>query len=286
MKAKRPLPFMILFASSLFMGFLIGWNTSMNPVFLRLPHLTGWLKRSNLKTSSLPASQSAAAAPSTPLPVPSLETGQRNLLVIGVDNLDESSLAALQAAPRLESVWLVLYSIDRPQVILLPIYPSPAQGSSSSDDKERVNLPSLSAAFSLSADRTPSPSFLQSLESKDIWWNHYVLLDRLTLSRLAEFTGASETLGGQSTLVKPAQASEEPKGGLEGQARFARDLCRRSASLASTFDLAPLLSLFPNHLITDLDLNQAVQLAHSLLSGAGGFSCEFPTLAASAPFSN
>lgn len=248
---------------------------------LRLPYISKGLERSGIQTASQPASSLAATASPVPLPVPPLETGQRNLLVIGVDHLGGVSQTDPHVAPRLESVWLLLYFVDRPQITLLPLYPSPTQGSSSSVDEKHVEVSSLSASFSLRSDHTPSPSFLQLLESQEIWWNHYILLDRTALSQLIEFAGASQKWNGESVLGKVPAASEDGQAALAGQSRIAQDFCRLSAGLGPDFNPLPLLSLSPEHLITDLDLKKAVQLTQSLLYGSGGFTCNFPTLAAS-----
>jgi len=96
--------------------------------------------------------------------IEALPSGQRNILVIGVDDLQADE-------PALESLWLILYYPPAPGINLAPLFPARLQ-----NDPE-TGL-ALDEAFALDENGTPVPAFFESIQRRDLWWNNYMLIDR------------------------------------------------------------------------------------------------------------
>jgi hypothetical protein len=192
-------------------------------------------------------------------------------LIINVDNLGASR-------PRLESIWLLLHVAGEPQVTFLPIYPALPDG----NEDGSTTRESLEQLFSLDDGHKPDSVFLAALQKKNLWWNAYLLFDRVALAGFAEWissAGEDETLDGPLAVSAVPPAREGPRQALLGQFRLAQELCRFTRTPA-TNDLSVLLALFPGHANTDLDLEAAAGELASLFSSGNGMSCEFPTLPA------
>jgi hypothetical protein len=196
-------------------------------------------------------------------PTPAAANGQRNILVIGVDDLNSSQ-------PHLESVWLILYIVDRPQITLLPIYPGlPAE--------------KFSPLFKVGPDGAPDPVFLEALLEHGLWWSGYILLDEVALAEVIEAASRQSSkdrnsLSGVRAVAEVPPPWEDPQRSLSGQIHLAQYLCSQLDGSNPGLDIASLLELIPRHATTDLNLTRrAAELRH-LLADPQGLSCEFPTL--------
>lgn len=199
---------------------------------------------------------------------------QRNLLVIGVDDLDSDS-------PSLKSVWLIIFMPNTPHFMLLPIYPN----SSFSGNNQLSISANLSGAFQLDRHKTPRDSFFKAIKAKDIWWNGYILLDETALIEVNDFVGRISQINSSNiinTLKNVPDPDDDPLGSLLGQAQIVQSLCSQTLHL-STVDKRQYLKLLEKvreHIRSDLDFDTTITDWQQLITYSGNISCEFPSLAA------
>jgi hypothetical protein len=253
-KTHRRLPYLLLFGCFLLIGFSIGRGVLDDPA------------------------ESRAIRPPS-----GVAASQRNILVIGVDDLNARQ-------PRLESIWLVIYLIDHPQAIFLPIYPPPTEGARtgeadpphpSLDPADQARLPG--ELFKTAPDGSPDLDFLEAHQAKNLWWSGYILVDEIGMAEVVEAARklGADDLGSTSGIRAIAEippAWVDPVGALAGQVELARTMCRYLKGAPSDLELSPLLDIIPRHARTDLNLTRATSELKNLLSSPGGLSCEFPTV--------
>lgn len=216
----------------------------------------------NGQTALFPGSlESAAAHPVVARP----ENGQQNILVINIDEFDRS--------PHLKSIWLLMYFPDSPSVTLLPIFPAPVEL-----DPDHGGF--VKGHFDLSATGKPTPDFLSALTERNIWWDEYIVLDRVARNELSQalsdgayqapsdnpesiFAGFVETLSGRSEALNQQTAD---------LAQFCSQVSRQGTQV----NLAHSLGSLRAHYRTDVNLIRLQQDWHSLLNAERSFSCDFP----------
>jgi hypothetical protein len=256
-KTLAKLPFLIIFFTSMSLGFQAGTNYIL-PVKLDIP--------------SLPA-------PPAPRQLSVLASGQRSILVVVVDKLQSED-------PRLESAWLVLYIPDNPRVTLMPVFPTLSRDIAS-DEKilEGFAVQKTETAHFLDED------FLQHLREMEFWWSGYVLLDQegldqISLSLIApgnpgkwmhkDQTPKSEDSAPISQLPSIWRDSTVT---AADQARYYLDLCRQAAHHSppqparTYFEVADLI---PEHLSLDFYPEQFRSEIQALKKHGASLSCEFP----------
>lgn len=201
---------------------------------------------------------------------------QKNLLVIGVDDLSKSK-------PRLKGIWLVLYLTNMPQVTLMPVYPMV-----NGEDSNLLFITDerLSESFTLKADGTPHPAFLKILDQRHLWWTNFVVLDQDSVKTLLTFSKGSNQ-GGLSEIMHQTPPSEstslpdpekQPEASLLAQIQTIQNVCHTSNLDLSIQQVAGLISDLRDHMTTDITAEQVVQDLKSMLLYGGGFICEFPSL--------
>ncbi len=201
---------------------------------------------------------------------------QKNLLIIGVDDLSNSQ-------PTLIGIWLVLYLPDRPLVTLMPVYPmvstQPGRLQFTSDE-------GLSSSFRLNSNGSPHPELLDKLRDKGLWWTNYAVIDGTALENLFHLArnpsspsgpkmGHDASAGTLSRLPAPA---EEPQKALLSQAHAIQELCHTRNLTMSPRQVTELIRNMQGHLATDISANQVIDDLKSMLLNGGGFICEFPSL--------
>jgi hypothetical protein len=238
-RLPSPAWYALLFCACLFLGGWAGVSVARSNVARQIFHLRR------------PASGLAQPA-----------NGQRNLLVIGVDRLDN-------AQPRLESVWLALYFPGRSPVAFLPLYPGPG------------GEEALPAAFELTPAGDPGERFLEQLRREQLWWSGIVLLDEAGLAAALDFLGGlpvgERPLGGALALASLARPWEDPAGALQGQTALLQASC--AAAAGRDFDpreIRQFLRDTSGHLRADFELSQAAEEWLDLAGEAPGLTCEFP----------
>jgi len=208
----------------------------------------------------LPDSPKAIQAPTT-VPV----TDQRNLLVIGVDNLRTPE-------PELESAWLVMYFPGKPDFTLLPIYPMPAkQGIQTS--------PALLSSFSLDPGGRPNPAFLQKLADW-IWWNNYLVIDQTGMIALINMLGGisenNQILDGAQVMARVRSSSQDSDAAYVSQASLLEDICDQTRIPPSKKAIASTLRKIETNLTTDLDLINSLNTWFDPTKKPLAVRCEFP----------
>ena len=205
---------------------------------------------------------------------------QRNILIIGVDHLDNTS-------PELESVWLLLYLPDLPHVTLMPIYPEVVRNI---DGAQIQADRSLEQAFRLGSDSLLSPAFEDVLKGKGLWWHNYIILDQVAIVDLIDAIGGLKTInarnqqGGENisgvrAFAHMATVKENPRAALQSQAQLAQYMCRTLPNVGLNLSrVDTLLSVLTSHLETNLEPEQVIDDFNSMLSNGGGLVCEFPSL--------
>ena len=203
------------------------------------------------------ASQPRAAAAVLP-------QGQRNILIILVDNLSTGEA-------RLEGLWLVGKLPSTPQLVFLPIYPA----------TQDVDTDEWSAIFSLDGEGRPSESFVENLRARNIRWDNYVAIDHTALAELIELSGRidwdGKQLSGPDVVAKMPLVQLEPQAALQAQAFVAQELCRNTGELLQNADPALLWGLLTHRMRSDLELSSVQSASKDFSLIVGGPSCEFPT---------
>lgn len=287
MKRQNFLPALIIFSLFLVSGLLTGrWiGRSLESQHDRT---ASTLKENRINDSEQAQSRFRSFAPQPSTNFPGLDLDlvrrappeQRNILLIGVDHLGSPS-------PTLESIWLILYIQDMPQITWMPIFPEIA---TSPNGIQIRTDPALEGNLQLQSGSILPESFQQALRDKSIEWNNYLVLDQ------AAVAGIIDALGGLERLSRQQQIEEEKLDGLQAiaelmpvgdssqaallsQAFLIQQLCRTSPQ--SHFNLNRLQSLFKlldSHLATDLEPEQILADMNGMLLYGGGFKCEFPSL--------
>lgn len=193
---------------------------------------------------------------------------QKNILVIGVDNLQAKS-------PRLEGVWLVLYLTQKPEFTLMPIFP----GKPAEDGKMRSQDYKLARLF-----RSDQATFFTELEKRGIRWSGYYKLDRTALEEIAGKVDDLAVEPGESTRLEVDDVpfyEEDLQVAKLGQGRFAQALCDRGAHLSvdQISELDDLFLLFSDHILSDIPKEQAAAELVGMLVEGSPITCEFPSMA-------
>lgn len=290
MKIKSLLPFLPFFSIFLLVGYWTGHQIAVSAQQpLPQEKETGLLPIVELDTLPPTSTPPVPLEPEVLLPVPSLTPSaqpagrnapdhsqlaarQRNLLVIGVDDL-------VSPSPRLAAVWLVIYQPGNPHFMLLPVYPSQASTLPESDGAGTT----LAQLFQLDESKTPRAEFLAALEGKGLWWTGYLILDKVALVDVFEFMGGAgefSELDGANTIASLPSAAEDPQQALFSQARLLQELCGNVARMTvdDHWRLPYLFSLIPEHAMTNLDLAQVKEEWLDMLMRVGEIACEYPSL--------
>lgn len=264
MKTHHYVLFFALFSSFFLFGFRIGL-----PTFALL--------RRVVSTSTLQLNQ-AQPLPNYPTPAqihanPAVNNnGQRNILVIGVDQLSAPF-------PHLEGVWLILYIPPFPQLTLMPIYPVNSRLESQSDETSLANL------FSLGPDLSPDATFLEAMHVGGLWWNNYVVIDKIAIMRIVDYLGgvrigSTKNIDGIQAVASLLDSRDDPIAALLSQARLSQELCHQASRSFTDIDLTDIFELLSNHISTNLDIEQVTRDWLSISKSGGGISCVYPSLMA------
>ena len=190
---------------------------------------------------------------------------QQNLLIILVD-----SLAAEK--PEVRGVWLAGRIVAIPQIVFLPLYPSLSQ----------TEQEAYTAAFSLNEDGQLSDQFQIFLRSKEIWWDHFILMDEPALADLVALTDGvlwnGVQVSGSGAVAEILAAGASPESVLKAQALIANEICHSAQRLVVNADPMILWGLLTHRMRSDFQL-ETVKAAQIEFSQPGGKPlCEFPTI--------
>lgn len=229
----------------------------------------------NSASIELPAPQQMAY-PAVDLPVPTEYpvTVQRNLLLVGVDQLSASQ-------PHLESIWLVMYFPGKLDVTFVPLYPDPGEEFTAQSSP-------LAASFSLDQAGNPSRTFLQQLEEQ-VWWNNFLVIDHTATRALIDLVSSQPSgdlngNGAQAMAEPPSSRQEASTTTLANQTKVLFQLCEQPQVTApSIAAIAATLKKLESNLATDLDLMTILDEWQTKSSPALPFHCDFPLSTSSVP---
>jgi len=194
--------------------------------------------------------------------------GQRNILLIGVDQLDNE-------APHLEGLWLLMNVSSSNRVSLLPLYPTPP-------GSEVLNPAELVSLFQLDANGTPDINFLTTIQQADFWWSNYFILDQTGLAQLIDYNQGVNLgegpVGGGQAVSSLASASADGVAALNDQAVLIQAVCNQQSNKLISADLPQIFTLLTGHYRTDLKLRTLISEWQRPLMNSGQVTCEFPTL--------
>lgn len=166
------------------------------------------------------------------------ELAQTNLLILFVDDLNSPQ-------PKLISLWLLIDPKDSLRLIFLPIF------------QENNPAADLVSTFQLNRERLDK-RFVEAVKKRNILWHSFLVIDRSAQKQLANQADPS--------LVQEPIFS----------AAILNGVCQKiSIQPQILADIKPLIG---DHLLSDFDLEAALDLWQLRLSAQPHLLCEFPSL--------
>lgn len=211
--------------------------------------------------------------------IPSLGK-QTNVLLVGVDDLQKPE-------PMLESVWLILYLPDLPQITWMPLYPQVLKTPAGSRIQASA---ALKGAFAVQQGSAPGQEFLGLLEQDGLWWSHYVIIDRAGAIELIDLLGGVEEISalrpsepvkmsGQQAISELRPTNDDLQGSLFSQANLIQQLCRIPPKSYLNLNRAQLImQRMHGHFVTDLTAEHVIDDLQLMIQSGGGFVCDFPSI--------
>lgn len=201
--------------------------------------------------------------------IPTAETGQKNILLVYVDDL-------MSVQPRLEGIWLMVYTLPGKPLTLFPVYPG--NGSGSQPLAEAANH-QLEQTFRLDRKQHLDQGFIEILKSeRRILWDGYIVLDKsaaaLAVGAWSEYPGEDY---GKTVVKSIPDPWENPARTLAVQQSVISNICDLSARLANQPRLNVIYREAKTHVATDLSLDQALAEWQTMLDTGDNTICEFPT---------
>lgn len=201
---------------------------------------------------------------------------QRSILIITVDDLKSNGA-------RLDSVWLILYVPNLPEITLIPVYPIII----SSGDNIDVDLDyDLQTKFKLESGGILDPIFLAYLRENGVSWSKSIILDRSSINQIDQFA-SNPQIDHPSGLHQEELSSIIPDKELTAaerilsQAKIAQNLCQRYSEFMLTPDTV--LRYFPrlvDRIETDISAQEAAYEIWTFEEAMAGFRCVFPSFSA------
>jgi len=178
-----------------------------------------------------------------------------NLLLIGIDG------------EKLEGVWLTVASPRSPQVDLLPVFPS-LPGFNPLRDQL------LAMSFTLTPEGEPGEVFWEILETRDILWHEYAIVDQEGIRGLAKALGMPEV---DSLLPLPSWEADPPAA-VKAQGALLQQFCAVFRSGTPPTSITEVIADLYPHLRTTMSA-EAINAHWRVLNAFGAnLRCQFPTL--------
>jgi len=203
--------------------------------------------------------------------IETMKNGQRSILLISAASIKPSN-------PKLESIWLATYFSSDTTIRLLPIFPT---GNQSISDFERQ----VEQSFDLNKKNDKlvlDQEFINVLENNNYWWSGYVIFDEVALTKIFNLMGGidlnGKTLSGEQALDELSKMVDSPQEALSAQIAILQSVCHNFFEISPNLDKSQIISLFPNHIFTDLDSTQLQSEMQSLYSSEHNPTCKFPML--------
>ena len=274
MKQNHKFPYMLVFLTSLIIGFLggnfllqSGKAADTTPVISDRP-VVELAKSLEVATETIelikPVSTPSATQQVGPDASKSISNGQRSILMVAVDNLRSEH-------PRLEGIWLLVYRPTSPGPYLMPLYPASLAGAS----PDRF----LENNYSLTSEGAFAQPFTAFLHGREIWWTNYMVIDETGISSVVDLLGGIPEEGGSKTghqvISEFTRPWDNPGQALQNQTSVLKDLCE-VAQADTGMSLAEGLHKLVGHIRTDMGVNQLSADLQSLRD-SDGLTCKFPT---------
>lgn len=244
---KKSLAFLLLFICLSF--FLFGFWSGQN--------INGFLNQ-----LSNPSSAKARANTNE------LPNHQQNILLVEVNKIETEK-------PQLESVWLILYIKNVPQITWMPLY---LVSSSKGADSSVSNLVS-GKKFKLEKNKTLAPEFESALRKNDVWWNGYIVTDKQGINKLVQlFESAPKSAANDSNYSdENLFAASLPASPAKEKVTQIQSICRLASSLENPLVMKTWIDDEVN-LASDLPRDELLARWIALVGNQASLSCEFPSL--------
>lgn len=219
------------------------------------------LSSSNSRTRYAPENiVSPTPTPDPATTVPTFkESNQRNILAIGVNRADG-------AEPSLESIWLIVYFHDSPEVNLIALFPSIAEDSAAYNEQ-------IAGSFSLTAEGAPGEAFWQEIETRAILYHNYIVFDMDALQEITQLMQIDEDY-----TVNPPKWRETPLATMRRQAELLDKLCYSFKHGNLIENIYPFLEALEAHFNTNI-IQWQIEADWALLTGnRAEMECLFPNL--------
>ena len=185
---------------------------------------------------------------------------QQNLVFIQVGNLTESR-------PRLESAWLMLYMPNQPDLTLLMLYPSTKEPYSKLADK-----------FKLSPSGDLDSGFNNALLSFGFGYQGFILIDETGFTQWIDWLGGVDVGSGKqdgaAVLNQLTKPWSDIANAVTRQKITSTSICNVTSLLPLETDWSSLLvKLMPDHLLTNLSLQDTVTIWQQMKDGQARFKC-------------
>ncbi len=190
-------------------------------------------------------------------------TQQFNLVLIGATDMDIPN-------PQLESIWLAAYSEITHKMTFIPVFPSP-------NDPDRNLI--LAGAFSLEQGK-PSKTFWKTLRTTDLWWDGYILSDRITAIEIVDMIDGiyvDDTLmNGEAIVNQITSWKENPQSAVENQGILLAGICSRAVQIEALDTKSTWEMLINNPANSDFHTILEIAKWGSEFRENQNLTCEFP----------
>jgi len=201
---------------------------------------------------------------------------QRSILIITVNDLKVNGA-------KLDSIWLLLYVPNLPEITLIPVYPK----INSSGDSIKVDLDyDLQTKFKLEPGGILDPIFLAHLRENGVTWSKYIILDRSSINQIDQFATnpqiehpSGSYHGELSSIITDKELTTAER--ILSQAKIAQNICHHYTELMLTPDTV--LKYFPrlvDRIETDINAQEAAYEIWTFDKAMAGFRCVFPSFSA------
>jgi len=213
----------------------------------------------NLVEKLLPLSLDIASKPQ----FQSLNNHQFNLVIVGISDTDSPKAT-------LESVWLAAYSDVTQKMTFMPVFPAP-------DNSEQNRT--LFNAFSLEQGK-PSKTFWNALRETHLWWDGYILSDRLSTIEIVNLLDGIDVnnihMDGKEIVNNISSWRENPQLAIEKQGILIEAICNRVIETNSLASKSTWEILIKNPINSNFHTILEVANWGSKFRENENLTCEFP----------
>ena len=197
-----------------------------------------------------------AAAPNDALGPTVVSTNQRNVLIVGVEQMDLS-------LTRIEGIWLMMHLPGSDMYSLLPIYPA-------TSPTMRIDYLVPHDPLWLDPQKIENVEQLAILKEQNIWWNDLVLLDRVGIQEMLLAAGLVN--------IPLSVAWEMPREAQNDQAGILQQMCTNRIAFGGGTTFTHLLTLNPDHFKSSMNHMKLIEVWEKMTNSDNPIICDFPSL--------